>query len=267
MAIAADNTPAAGATNNETIREEIAKKAADAPKKIRRFSNAFLIQHIILFMSVIALIFTGFPIWLMHRPEWIPYMPTTWIEPLDWTHRVAGIVLMLICVFHTFYCIFTKDGRKMFMQFLPTPKDVKDVLHQSAFFLGLRDDRPLFGKFGYHEKFDYWAVYWGCVIMVGTGLMLMYDRVTQWLVGGNFAWTYTLALEVHGDEAILATLALFIWHFWNVHFNPRIFPGNTMIFHGMISKEEMIEEHPLELAEMLEREEQTKAAESESDKK
>jgi hypothetical protein len=60
-----------------------------------------------------------------------------------------------------------------------------------------------------------------------------------------------IAHEMHSDEALLATLAIVIWHFYNVHFNPERFPGTLMWWHGQISEHELKEEHPLEYEEMM----------------
>jgi hypothetical protein len=60
-----------------------------------------------------------------------------------------------------------------------------------------------------------------------------------------------IAHEMHSDEALLATLAIVIWHFYNVHFNPDRFPGTLMWWHGEISEHEIKEEHPLEYEEIM----------------
>src|SRR3990170_2607308 len=129
-----------------------------------------------------------------------------------------------------------------------TPKDARDLVQNNRHFLGKAPEKPRFGRFSYIEKFDYWAVYWGCVIMIGSGLFLWFEMIVL-----KYFPKYVLdvAHEMHSDEAMLATLAIVIWHFYNVHFNPDRFPGTLMWWHGQISEHEMKEEHPLEYEEIM----------------
>jgi len=69
-----------------------------------------------------------------------------------------------------------------------------------------------------------------------------------------------IAREAHSDEALLATLAIVIWHWYNAHFNPTVFPMNTTIFTGKISKERMLKEHSLEYEQLLKAQEATAPA-------
>lgn len=213
----------------------------------QRFSVQFRVQHVFLFLSTLILIVTGVPLWCMARPGY------TWshsvvgffgdVETMRQLHRLGAAVLILVSLYHLYYTMFTKEGRREFIALLPREKDVIDVVINSLWFLGLSKKRPEFGRYSYYEKFDYWAVYWGCVIMIGTGAVLWYPQTAAkyapWL-------TYSLAAEIHGDEAILAALALLIWHFYNVHFNPSRFPGTLLWWHGNMSREEMMRDHPLE---------------------
>jgi formate dehydrogenase subunit gamma len=217
------------------------------PEFFQRFSLQFRIQHVFLFLSTLTLIVTGVPLWFMGRPAsgWSQSVVSAFgdIGTIRVIHRAGAVVLILVSIYHLYYTIFTREGRREFVALLPRVKDVVDVTINTLYFLGLTKKRPEFGRYTYYEKFDYWAVYWGCVIMIGTGVVLWYpERTAQyapWL-------TYTLASEVHADEAILATLALFIWHFYNVHFNPSRFPGTWLWWHGKMSRKEMLHDHPLE---------------------
>ncbi|MFQ6617743.1 MAG: hypothetical protein ACE5QV_03545, partial [Fidelibacterota bacterium] len=55
-----------------------------------------------------------------------------------------------------------------------------------------------------------------------------------------------VATAVHYYEAILATLAILVWHFYHVIFKPGIYPMNWSWLTGKISPEQQVEEHPLE---------------------
>jgi formate dehydrogenase subunit gamma len=56
------------------------------------------------------------------------------------------------------------------------------------------------------------------------------------------------AQVAHSNEGLLAFLVVLIWHIYNAHLNPDVFPMDLSIFSGRISKERMMKEHPLEQA-------------------
>lgn len=232
---------------SEELKREEKKKEKE--EMFLRFNIHFRIQHMILFTSVILLILTGLP---MKFPDFYPSTILVnlfgGIEKTRILHRIAATLLVVFMFYHTLYTIFHREGRRDFILLLPKFKDVQDVLQNIKYFLGLSNEKPRFGRFSYIEKFDYWAVYWGCVIMIGSGALMWFQEISL-----KFLPKFILdaAKEAHSDEALLATLAIVIWHFYNVHFNPDKFPGSLTWFHGKITKEEMIEHHPLEYEEIM----------------
>ncbi len=214
-----------------------------------RFNRNFRFQHIVMFTSVILLIITGMPI---KFPDFVlsRYLVGLWggIHNSTLVHRIGAVMLIYFMVHHFLYTILSRRGRRDFLLLIPTPKDAKDAVQNVRHFLGKNEEKPRFGRFSYIEKFDYWAVYWGCVIMIGSGLFLWFEGIVlKWLP----KYVLDVAHEMHSDEALLATLAIVIWHFYNVHFNPDRFPGTLMWWHGRISEHEMKEEHPLEYEEIM----------------
>ncbi|HEY7514149.1 MAG TPA: hypothetical protein VIC87_06705, partial [Vicinamibacteria bacterium] len=126
---------------------------------------------------------------------------------------------------------------------LPLPKDAIDMKDNILFMLGVKKERPKFERYMYLEKFDYWAVFWGIVMMVGTGFVFWFPAFfAAWAP----SWLITAALIIHGEEATLAILFLFVVHFYNVHLKPSIFPMNWAWLNGRISVEALKHEHPLE---------------------
>jgi|GEM_PF-1323626 len=223
-------------------------------ESVERLSLNQRLQHMILFTCTIVLIITGLPIKFHEAPaaEFVIHL----LGGPNITrilHRIGAVGLTLVGLYHLWYCMAFEEGRTNFGLLLPTLRDAKNFLHQIGYFLGLKEDRPLFDRFSYIEKFDYWAVYWGMVVMITSGYILwfMEKAINQF---GKVA--YDIAREAHSDEGLLATLAIIIWHFYNVHFNPKKFPGSLTWWHGRIPLEEFREEHPLDYERWLETQDQ-----------
>lgn len=244
----------------EEVLQEVERRRqpeADPPREYERFSLNFRIQHVVLFSSCIVLILTGLPI-KFHDTGWAAAMFSLMggIQNSAFVHRIGAVGLIGVGLYHLLYTGALAEGRRNFFALIPGPKDLRDAVLMIRYFLGRTEERPQFGRFSYVEKFDYWAVYWGMIIMCGSGLMLWFENDTMRLFP---KYIFDIAKEAHSDEALLATLAIIIWHFYNVHFNPHKFPMNKVWITGRMSEEEMRHEHPLELEEIQRRERQGKA--------
>lgn len=229
--------------------EKKQKKKELIEESVVRLSLNQRIQHMILFTCTMLLIVTGLPI-KFHEAHLadvlIQLMGGPYVTRI--LHRIGAFGLTVVGLYHLWYCMAFEEGRKNFALLLLSPQDARDVVQQMGYFLGLKKERPLFGRFSYIEKFDYWAVYWGMMVMITSGYILwfMERAINQF---GKVA--YDIAREAHSDEGLLATLAIIIWHFYNVHFNPKKFPGSLTWWHGRIPMEEFREEHPLEYEEWV----------------
>jgi cytochrome b subunit of formate dehydrogenase len=224
--------------------EETFIGVAGAPEEIERMTLLMRVQHIILAVSCIILILTGMP---LRYPDSafaeLVFRLAGGVGAAGVLHRIGATALTLVGVFHMGYVAFTREGREQWKYLLPRVKDVLDVLLNVAYFFGLRRHRPRFDRFSYFEKFDYWAVYWGCVIMIGSGVVLWFHEYAMRFLPKV---AVDVAHEAHSDEGLLATLAIVIWHFYNVHFNPDRFPMSWVWWTGKMSREDMLEHHPLE---------------------
>ena len=237
-------------------KKELAKNKAVSSKKpvasaeeFQRFSLVFRIQHMVLMASCVILIITGMPLRFPHT-KWaeVFFGLTGGVAGSGVIHRIGAVGLIGVGLFHMFYITCLKDGRRNFLALLPRFQDVKDVFRNVWYFLGRSKAGAAFGRFSYIEKFDYWAVYWGMVIMITSGLMLWFENHTMSLLPKIFI---DVAHEAHSDEALLATLAIIIWHFYNVHFSPDQFPMSWTWLNGKISREKMIHHHPLEYEQII----------------
>jgi cytochrome b subunit of formate dehydrogenase len=218
-------------------------------EEFQRFSLTFRAQHLVLVVSCLILIFTGLPLkWPNSAWANVYFRLTGGVAVSGAIHRVGAVGLIGVGLFHLFYITCLAEGRKNLRELLPRLKDVRDVLTNVGYFLGRRREGARFGRFSYIEKFDYWAVYWGMVVMITSGLMMWGEEIAMRLFP-KFA--LDMAHEAHSDEALLATLAIIVWHFYNVHLNPHKFPMSWTWWHGKLTKEEMLREHPLEYEEIM----------------
>jgi len=157
---------------------------------------------------------------------------------------VAAVVLIITSFYHIYYIIFTERGKQLFKDLLPRWNDVTDALVVLKYNFGFSKTKPKFGRFSYIEKSEYWALIWGNVVMVATGLILWFDNTFMGLLT-KLGWD--VSRTIHFYEAWLAFLAILVWHIYFVIFNPDIYPMNLAWLKGTITEAEMADEHPLEL--------------------
>jgi len=155
--------------------------------------------------------------------------------------------LVVASLYHLYYIFLTQRGKQLLIDLLPVWKDITDAIAVMKYNLGFSKEKPKFGRFSYIEKSEYWALVWGTLVMAITGVILWFDNIFLGLL--TKLW-WDVARTVHYYEAWLATLAIIIWHFYFVIFNPDIYPLNLAFWKGTLTEEEMEEEHPLELEEL-----------------
>jgi cytochrome b subunit of formate dehydrogenase len=193
----------------------------------------------LLLASFILLALTGFA--LKFPDSWLGWAMGANETFRSWSHRIAGVVLLVVGLYHVIYITFTKDGRQLVKDLWPRFKDVTDFFRNIGFLLGLTKSKARFGRFGYPEKMEYWAVIWGTIIMGATGLLIwMKMPVTRFFP----RWIIDVATTIHYYEAILACLAIVVWHFYHVIFDPDIYPMNWAWLDGKVSEKWHEEEHP-----------------------
>ena len=213
---------------------------------VKRMTRHQRWQHVILFVSFITLVITGFA--LKFPDSWFATLLGMGERVRGVTHRVAGVILIAVGIYHIVYAAVTHDGRRLVKDFLPAPKDASDVWCTLLYYLGLRSEKPEFRRFNYAEKAEYWALVWGLIVMASTGLMLW----AKMSVGRYLArWWLDVATAIHLYEAILATLAIVVWHFYQVFFDPDVYPMNWAWWDGKMSFEHYREEHGLDTKTLL----------------
>jgi formate dehydrogenase gamma subunit len=230
------------------------KKASDKRKSERRIivrlTRVQRIQHWLLLTSFILLVLSGFA--LQYPESWLAWILGSNEFLRRIIHRIAAVVMLITGAYHLFYIGFTPEGRQWVKDMMPRWKDVTDLANNFGYYLGVRPARPKIDRFGYAEKAEYWAVVWGTLIMGLTGLMI-------WFKIGIFGflprWAIDVALAIHFYEAVLASLAIVVWHFYQVIFDPDVYPINWAFLDGRVSEEAYKEEHELDYERMKESEE------------
>ena len=171
------------------------------------------------------------------------------VDRARWIHRASGLAFTALMGIHFAVEILALLRGRGSLSLVPARKDFTDAIMTIRYYLGVSDQQAAFDRFDYRQKFEYWGLVLGSLVVVSTGLVLLYPvHVTQWLPGA----IVPIASVAHSNEGLLAFLTILIWHIFNAHLNPDVFPFDTSIFTGRISIERMHHEHPRELERMVE---------------
>jgi cytochrome b subunit of formate dehydrogenase len=236
------------------MRGEIQRQRG-APKgpHVRRFTSRQIALHITIVVTFLLLAATGLPL-KFHFAGWAKQLASLLggVSMAGSLHRLAALATFGYFLFHladlTRRALVDKEPGLLWgwSSMVPNGKDLEDLWKHLRYFLYL-GERPRFDRFTYWEKFDYFAVFWGVVIIGASGLMLWFPGLfTQFLPG----WALNVAFVVHSDEALLAVVFIFVFHFFHTHLRPESFPLDPVVFVGSVPLERFKEERPLEYERM-----------------
>ena len=223
-------------------------------KQYQRFGPVWRLAHLIFAISVMTLVLTGMAVFF-GETAWAKGVVAMFGSPkvAALVHRSAAAVMLGIFFIHLVYLVI-RIGRNWRgfhwfgpLSLVPSWQDLEDAIAMFKWFFGL-GPRPMFDRWTYWEKFDYWAVFWGMAIIGGSGFMLAVPEATAAFLPG---WVFNVATIVHGEEAVLAAVFLFTVHFFNNHFRPDKFPLDTVMFTGAVPLEEFRREHALEYQRLV----------------
>lgn len=232
-----------------SISHESAKPVPVETITFTRFDLSQRIQHIILITSFTMLALTGIPQSFAQQGWARAFLGV--LGGLDGArkiHHLFAVLLGFVFLYHVVNVIVDaifKPSRTM----LPRFQDVKDALQEAQYLLGRDIERPLYDKFDFRQKLEYWALIWGTILMALTGVILMFPQAFTAFLPGEVVYA---ARAAHGMEAVLAIASIITWHMYNTHFAGGRFKVDTTIFTGKISRERMMEEHPLEYERLIE---------------
>jgi len=245
----------AAATRRGRPGRELTRMAEPGAPQIfvRRFDAFDRVLHGLLMLSFLGLAATGLPLLFSDEP-WARALTRLLgnFEVAGWLHRVAATLLIGVFLTHLYRIVkrlLAGDFGVLWgpHSMVPQPRDIADLVRHLRWFVGL-GPRPVFDRFTYWEKFDYWAVFWGMGIIGASGLLLWFPEFFGRLMPG---WVFNVALLVHGEEALLAVGFIFTMHFFNGHLRPEKFPMDTVIFTGRVTEAELEDERPAEYARLV----------------
>jgi cytochrome b subunit of formate dehydrogenase len=191
------------------------------------------VEHALLVISFVTLAWTGFA--LKYSDQW-------WARPSlleagnlrSIVHRIAAVVFVAVSLMHMISLMVNGRLRRHWTELFPKKEDAREALANFSYNVGLRSAPPGRSAHSYVEKAEYWAVVWGAIVMIATGLMLWGNNLMLALFPK--VWL-DVATSVHFYEALLATLAIVVWHFYTVIFDPDVYPMDTAWLTGVSVKE------------------------------
>lgn len=210
---------------------------SDAKIRIKRFSVAQRLFHLVLMLTFLTQAATGLAR-MYHETglgRWLATLFGGYQAALT-VHIYVGVFMICAFALHVLYVLIKIDWRRFPSSLfgpdslLPGRGDLKQMVQHVGWILGLARHPPL-ERWGYWEKFDYWAVFWGMVILGGTGLLLVYPLTSSRYLPG---WGINVAFWIHRIEAILAMAHIFVIHYFIAHLRRSSFPMDKAIFTGNV---------------------------------
>lgn len=225
-------------------------------KQYRRFTRLNQLLHVVMIVCFLSLASTGMTLKFSYT-SWAVFLSHLFggFESAGYIHRVAATTMIALFITHIVDLVRRKrreygTWRAMLLgpdSMVFNKKDLQDLIGNFKWFIG-KGPRPDYGRWTYWEKFDYFAVFWGMIVIGSTGLMLWFPEFFTLLLPG---WLINVATIIHSDEALLATGFIFTVHFFNTHFRPEKFPMDIVVFTGRMTLEEFKEDKPLEYEALL----------------
>jgi len=233
-------------------------RAAADGRLYRRFNRFQRTLHLVMMVSFFTLALTGMA---------LKFSYMRWAEVLSWLlggfetmgilHRMGAITLGVVFVLHlrdvarnrkaagiSWWRVITHPDSIVF-----NLNDLKEAFGSVKWFFGL-GPRPHYGRYTYWEKFDYFAVLWGIMIIGTTGMLLWFPELFTRVLPG---WSVNVATIIHSDEALLAVAFIFTIHFFNTHFRPDKFPMDQGMLTGRVPLEELKYDKPREYEQLVAR--------------
>jgi formate dehydrogenase subunit gamma len=227
-------------------RDVRVKKAPDGKLLVERFSPIRRFEHWTVAIGFIVLVVTGFPQKFDSSAlgHWVVTM-LGGLENVRAIHRIVGLIFCAQGLGHILAIFVGGLTKRMRMTMMPTAEDVRDAWAMLRYYLGKQAKKPALPKFDYRQKFEYMGMVLGGLVMISSGLALMYPGWVVRLLPGELI---LVAQVLHTSEATLAFLVLIVWHVYGASLNPEVFPFDRTMFTGYMPAEELHHHHAREYA-------------------
>ncbi len=215
--------------------------------QVKRFSQARILEHWLHVLTFGVLLCTGLSqkFYTLDFSQWV-ILFLGGIDNVRLIHRIAGAIFCVELAVHLAVAAAGIIYGRWQPTMIITKKDFTDVVHNIRYYLNMENTAAGGGRYTYKQKFEYWAILCGVLLMVFTGLILWFPVAVTRLVPGEII---PAAKVLHTNEALVVFLIISIWHIYNAVFSPDVFPLDTSIFTGSLSRERMLLEHPDEIPE------------------
>src|SRR3990172_2259350 len=188
------------------------------PDKLVRFGLWQRLEHWLLAVLFLGLVATGLPqrcneadasVWVINA--------LGGIDNARFLHRVFASAFVGESLLHVAEIGLAVTRRRFRPTMVVTLQDFRDAFNMLRYSVGIIPQRPQFDRYDYRQKFEYWSIVFGAVIMIVTGLVLWFPTYVAQLLPGELV---PAAKEMHSGEALLALLVIVVWHFYDVVLSP-----------------------------------------------
>ena len=215
-----------------------------------RWNRTQVVGHLVLLTFLLVLGLTGLALKYNHL-AWAGWIIERLggVKASGYLHRAAALGLIAAVVHHLLYSLISEYGNREFRRLKLGRQDFRDFGQALRFNLGSVPEPPRTDKYGYQEKFHYWAVALIVLLMVPSGLVLWFENQALMFLP---KWVYDLTLVLHGGAGLFFFAVVLLSHLYSVHLDPRVFPMSWVWLTGLLTPEQLRELHPREYEELKE---------------
>jgi len=224
----------------------MAENTTAQEKRIRRFCIPRIAEHWLTMLTFGTLVATGLAqsFFSLDISRWI-IMKLGGIDNIRLLHRSTGVVFVIAMLSHVVISALGVVLRRWQPSMVINKNDFMDAVHDIRYYLSMENCPAMCDRYTYKQKFEYWGILTGSLLMMVTGLILWFPVLVTRFFPGELI---PVAKALHSNEALVIVLLIAVWHIYNSIFSPEVFPLDTTILTGYISRERMVREHPIELA-------------------